>query len=219
MKLPLMPGNFGRRLSILTLLLTVAGGAATAGTISFSGNFNQDDDVWLMVVPLAAPSEVVLSTSSFAAGGFAPVLSVFDQSGLLLATDNDGGVGGCGPRPVDPATGFCWDAYLDLNLSAGNYLLALSEDDNKPYGPTYSDGFSRAGQGDFTGPAFLGQPGSFVLVTGAQRTSDFAVQVQTVPEPGTEILMLGGLVGLLGLVRRTGGRASTRSLRSCINLQ
>jgi len=59
---------------------------------------------------------------AIASGGFEPVLSLFDTSpsANLLGVDQ-GGVApsGCRPRNLDPATGFCLDAYLQEDLPAG----------------------------------------------------------------------------------------------------
>ena len=35
-------------------------------------------------------------------------------------------------------------------LSPGDNLAVLTQDDNTPFGPFFSDGFQRDGQGDFT---------------------------------------------------------------------
>src|SRR5436309_2168188 len=110
-------------------LVTVAAMLAATSygaSISYTGNFVQDDDVVILSFDLASPQTVTLRTWSFAggtnaggglvpAGGFAPVLSLFDASGAkdLLAVDRDGGAGPCGARAADPASGFCWDAYLN----------------------------------------------------------------------------------------------------------
>jgi len=198
-------------------------GISHAASLSYTGNFAQDDDLLTLNFDLASPATVTLRTWSFAggvngagqaipAGGFAPVLSLFDALGTqdLLATDHDGGPGVCRPRAPDPASGFCWDAYLNLSLAAGSYLLALTEDDNTPNGPTFPDGFLRAGQGNFTGDEFGGPPGSsLILADGSQRTSFWAVDLSGVdapsdplPEPSTGILMLLGAALLSFWCRR-----------------
>jgi hypothetical protein len=115
------------------------------------------------------------------------------------------GVATCGGNS-DPATGFCWDVLLDLILPAGNYLAVLTQDDNSPFGPFLSDGFLRDGEGDFTGPNYLGTLGSFVLVTGDQRDGHWAVDISVpgnpIPEPGTLALLAGGLAALARIRRR-----------------
>jgi hypothetical protein len=182
-------------------------------TISYTGNFQHDDDVKDFDFQVASAGLVTLRTWSFAggtnaagtsisSGGFAPVLSLFDDAGDLLQMDYAGMLGGCGVVAADPNTGFCWDAFIAAPLSTGSYTLVLTEDDNLALGPTLADGFSEAGTGDFTGPLFLGTAGSFILADGSSRTSGWAVDITTpaqtavVPEPGSMLLVLSG-AGLL----------------------
>lgn len=194
--------------------------AAQCGTFAFSGNFSQDDDITTISISLTAPATLSVQTLSFAGGlsssgaaiapgGFEPVLSLFDSTGTLLAIDSVGGTApsACGGRGVDPGSGFCLDALLNTPLSTGAYTLALTESDNVPNTLLLADGFSRQGQGNFTGPDNLGQPGSFVLFDGSQRTNFWAIDVAnadaadiaSVPEPGVGWLAAIGLCLLLPL--------------------
>ena len=182
------------------LLLTVSRHAAADVVIaSATGAFTQDDNEQVFNFTLAGPATVTMRTWSFAggtnangqtiaAGGFAPVLSLFDASGAesLLAFDS-GGVApsACSPRKIDPATGFCLDAYLNEALATGSYTLVLTEYDNTPNGPTLPDGFLEQGNGNFTGGPFFLNAGS-----GFQRNADWAVDITSassapVPEPTT----------------------------------
>jgi hypothetical protein len=124
------------------------------------------------------------------------VISLFDSSGNLLVFD-DGGVApsGCGLRNVDPATGFCLDAYINLVLQAGTYTAVLTEFDNTPNGPTLEDGFVEQGGGNFTGGPFLLNAGS-----GFQRTGNWDLDISSTPEPQPTELLVAGLF-VLGLVR------------------
>jgi hypothetical protein len=207
--------------AILLAVAMLAPLVSAASTLSFNGAFGQDESLEWFRVTMNAPGALTVRTWSFAggvnadgttipAGGFAPVLSLFEETGfqLLLAVDHAGGSGpDCGPRPADPFSGFCWDGYLSTSVGAGSYLLALTEDDNLPFGPTLSEGFSRTGQGNFTGPNFLGQPGSFLLVSGEQRTSEWALDIDAdeavaLPEPGTaQFLGAGILLACLARMR------------------
>jgi hypothetical protein len=211
-------------LKTVLFLASALPAALLADTVFLSGSFVQDDSIEWLRISVNSPATVTINTLSFAgginylsdsisAGGFAPVLSLFAESGLqpLLATDHDGGPGpGCGPRASDPASGFCWDGYMSTALPSGSYLLALTEDDNLAFGPTLADGFSRTGQGNFTGPNFTGQSGSFILVTGAQRTSDWDLQIDgattvaavATPELGSMYVFLSGAL-LIGFGRKS----------------
>jgi hypothetical protein len=175
---------------------------AQAGAIQpFTGNFTQDDSEQIFNLVVNQPSTLTVLTLSYAGGidgagvlipegGFDPVFSLFKASnGLLIGESNNGG---CGLVAKDKVTGECWDSYLTEPLAAGDYTLVLTENDNLPYGPYLSDGFSRTGQGDFTGPAFAGHAGAFYDETGDQRTSFWAVDI-------------GGAVTRAGLSRVTAG--------------
>lgn len=192
-------------------LFLAASFSLSATTLSFSGNFSSDDDVVLIPFTVSNTGLVLIQTTSFAASlGFEPVLTLYDASGNLFLQDATGGTtpGGCGVRSIDSSSGFCLDAVIQSILNAGNYTLALTEYDNIPGGPTLADGFPQTGNGNFTGPEFLGGPGSFILFNGDQRTSDWALTIDTpgegsvVPEPGTLGLTGTGLFAIAAALRR-----------------
>lgn len=200
---------------VLPVAMLLAASLSNAATFKFDGSFPQDDFVQFFHVHLTKPGTLSAATTSFAGGGFAPVLSLFESSGfeLLLAIEHPGAIGACGTRELDITSGLCWDAQLAAALPAGNYLLALSQDDNLPLGPFLSQGFSRSGQGNFTGPNFTGTPGSFTLITGGRRTGDWALEINAdsasqVPEPSSLFLCMAA-AGLLAW-RRVFGRISKR---------
>jgi len=192
-------------------LLVVATLRLSATTLSFSGTFSADDDVVLIPLTIASDNHVLFQTTSFAfSKGFEPVLTLFDASGDLFLQDAQGGTmpAGCGVRSVDAVSGFCLDAVIDSFLIAGNYTLALSEFDNIPGGSNLSDGFPQTGSGNFTGPEFLGAPGSFVLFDGEQRTGEWALTtnisttVAPIPEPNPFGLTCIGLLAVFLVSRR-----------------
>ncbi len=155
--------------------LLCSAGCAFAAGFSFSGKFTTDSDTQSYFFTVQSAGTVVLSTSSYAAGGFDPSLAVFDSSGNLIASNRDGG---CANVPANPTTGFCWDAYLSLNLPPGTYQAVLSQGANVASGPTLAAGFAYSGQGNFTrGPESTGT-GGFWSSQGVQANSSFAVGVQ-----------------------------------------
>jgi hypothetical protein len=186
-------------------------GLAQAGTLSYQGQFSTDDQLFVTHFVLAAEEPVTAHTlgyaggtnaagASVAAGGFAPVLALFlDGFGLLDIARGSSQVCGPGAGAADPVSGFCWDAGFSSLLPAGSYTLVLSQDGNEPLGLTPDDGYTQTGQPDYTGLAFLGQPGAmFIQVDGRARTGGWALDVQaaSVPEPGTWLALLLGLATL-----------------------
>jgi len=209
------------KLRLITFGFFLCAVVASAADFSFTGTFLQDDQ--LQYFQFTAPSSsVTLQTFSYAGGvnaagtiiapgGFDPVLSLFNATGGLVgsspltATNDDGS-----SVPIDPVTGNAFDALLQINtLLAGDiYVLVLSQSGNFANGPTFGDGFSEQGSGNFT-PAMFGCGGtSFCDASPAQRTGAWAVDIlgvgaaSSVPEPGSITLLTAAMAGLVLLRRR-----------------
>jgi hypothetical protein len=73
---------------------------AQAAVFSFNGSFTADDNEQFFLFTQTVLSPVTVQTSSYAAGGFDPIVAVFDAAGVLV-DQNDDGVG----VPPDPSTG------------------------------------------------------------------------------------------------------------------
>lgn len=206
------------------LLLLLCAHVLPAATFSFTGTFDQDDDVRFFQFNLDAPSAVTLLTYSYGggtngagevipAGGFEPVISLFSNSGTFLV--GSGPDGSCPPQNVDAGTGLCVDAYVATGLAAGSYFVALTQFFNIPNGPRLSNGFLQQGTGNFTGPEICGTSGSFLDEACNQRTSAFALDIEGVtaaqaldvaptpiPEPASVWLLLPPLAVGVFLRRR-----------------
>jgi hypothetical protein len=206
------------RLAINAVFLAATFAAAHASSISFLGSFTQDDDVRMFTFTWPAAGDLTIRTWSYAggmngdgelipAGGFDPILSLFDVTGQLIAANDNGSP----DVPADPVTGNQWDAFLFLpSFAPGTYTLALTQADNSAIGPTLSDGFLMAGMGNFTGDETGNPGGSFFDISGSQRTDQWALDVigseaiQMVPEPAT-VTMAGTalmIACLLAALRR-----------------
>jgi hypothetical protein len=198
---------------IIALALTVILGTpeTNATVFSYSGNFTQDDNVMLFNFNLLNNASVNISTSSYASGGFDPTLTLFDSTGVFIDQNQDVSISN-------------FDSFMTDSLLAGSYIVALTQYDNFPVAndtnnKLLSDGFTQAGNGNFTGPEFLDPagPGSFINIDGLQRTNQWAVAIEVpdtvnnpaaVPEPSTLLLSAAGLAALYAL-RRKGWRTLT----------
>jgi hypothetical protein len=228
------------RFGLVVLAFCLFTGLATAGSFSFTGTFVQDDQ--LQIFLFTAPSaSVTLRTWSYAGtfdvlgnpvtnaagntipvGGFDPALTVFDAGTVGLGPLSPWAGGNNDGDPaivaVDPATGNAFDSLLLLTGldPTHTYALVLSENDNLSpgYSSTYGDGFSQAGQGDFTAGEQGCAPGTpfcqgpFAPPRSGQWAVDIlgvrdATEAGSSPEPGSMLLLATG-IGTLALLRRRG---------------
>jgi len=113
--------------------------ASYSFTSSSVGGSFADDSRAEFAFTVGSISEVTLRTWSYAggtnaagelisAGGFDPIVSVFDSEGALIADNDDGS------DVVNQETGLSYDALLTLELSEGEYQAVLTEFSN------FSDG-------------------------------------------------------------------------------
>lgn len=201
---------------ILSLIATTTAlsSSVLAADFSFRGTFSADDEVQMFDFNIETTSDVTLKTLSYAggiqadgtdisAGGFDPILALFDGSGDFIDGNDDGIFPDVG---IDPFTGEEFDTFLQTTLDPGNYTVAISQFDNffnGGFGDNVSLGFFEEGNPNFT--ALFGcSNGQFCDVAGDNRTNewafdvlnvDSAVAVETpitedIPEPSTVLALI-----------------------------
>jgi hypothetical protein len=188
--------------SVLMLTVASAVQSATIVTQTYSGPLpgavsgtlpNQGSALELSLTLPAG--DFAAYTTSYAAGGFQPSLTLFDSAGNYLTSS------GAVPPPgatADPTTGLKLDALLtDSGLHAGTYTLALTDWQlqQSPTATNLSDGFG----------SNLGDGTSFVDAAGTTRTGNYAlsfnVATTPVPEPAAVLLLVSGLA-VFGVLNR-----------------
>lgn len=187
--------------------LIVMAAPAAATDFSFTGNFATDDDVAFFNFNVGASSLVTLVTYSYAggvnaagqtiaAGGFDPILSLYDSTGAKVGENDDGGPG---QVPIDTTSGNYWDTFFQATLGAGTYTVAVSQYSN--FGPNNLSGaFPGSGTSNFEDDS------------GNIRDSHWAFDVLgvdsatqpggAVPEPATWAMMITGFAGAGAMLRR-----------------
>jgi hypothetical protein len=182
---------------------------ASAASFSFTGTFSGDADVRYFSFTLASASNVTISSLGYgggtnsagqtiAAGGFDPVVALFDGSGTYMhVTGDEDGAGAA----TDPSTGAAYDPLFSVNLAAGTYTLALTQSFNFANGPTIADGFlfDPVADAHFTADFISCGAAGFCDATGAARTNAWALDIVGVdaafptPLPGALQLFATGL--------------------------
>ncbi|MBU2993524.1 DVUA0089 family protein [Octadecabacter sp. 1_MG-2023] len=199
--------------------------AAHAATFSFSGEFVNDNDVVIFEFQVGALSDINLRSFSYgggtqadgnvvAAGGFDPILTLFNSTGGLINSQDDSS-----NTTPDPITGNTYDVNLDVfALAAGTYSVAVSQYDNFNAGGNLSDGFfyDGAGNENFTAGIASCSNAIFCDVSDTNRTGAFAFDISgvddaiivvdptpnVVPLPAGMPLMLAGIGAFAALRRR-----------------
>lgn len=207
--------------------LAIVGFLANAATVSLTGDLDQNNpnDVALVTFELTRDSGVLLQSWGYGGssgapggtngvgnvvppGGFDPYLSLFQglgESAVFLASNDDGQ---CPPGTPSPA---CADSTLSIgNLRAGNYTLAIS----LPFNYSLAENIGAGTLGD----GFIGLDASFSDGScGSVCTNHFAVDVVSaglVPENGTRVLLLLGLLGLFAAHRKQRALSSAAGLET-----
>lgn len=119
------------------ILLTSA--SARAANLSFTGSFTDPNETRSASFSLTAPATVTIQSSSWAAGGFDPVLTLFDATNGNYIQEQD-------DISANPPN---LDFQLIQALPVGNYQAVLSVVGNYANGANpggnFSDGFTNSG--------------------------------------------------------------------------
>lgn len=197
-----------------SLLLLCVPGFSTQITTSYTGTFTDANSVFTTSFTLDSASHVVLQTYGYGgsasapngannagavidAGGFDPVIYLFDGSGNWLAENDDATAtlndfAACLPGTPD-AKGHCLDARLTVDLNPGTYQIALTAFHNDMTTTSLLGGWNDNG-------TFNDRLNSYAL----DLTATTLGSQSAVPEPGSGILLLP--IAGLGIVwhRRRG---------------
>jgi hypothetical protein len=185
--------------------------------IIFTGVFSADDQQAIFSF-VASGAKPIISTTSYAGGGFNTDLALFGHTFLFPETTLQSNE----PLIGQDANGF-GDSVINTGVAPNNvnivsgqtYWVVLTQYDNSANGPTFGDGFHEAGNPNFTagfgcGPGFFCDPNTFTnrnnnWTLDFKNVASAQQQGSSVPEPSTFLLLGTVLAGVLATRRRKSG--------------
>ena len=209
--------NLSLSVAALTLLFVPDVQPATIVSQTFSGSYpatitgtlaNQDT-VLEEAFSLTSLSNLTILTTSYAAGGFEPNITLYDSSGGFIASSAPPGSNPA--AKADPHTGLALDTELtQSNVKPGSYTVALTdwELSQSPTATNLSDGFT----------SNLGSGTTFVDVMGNTRSGNFALVINptstTTATPELSTFWLGTALLVPALLTRKRLRSMQSKVRS-----
>jgi len=198
-----------RSFGLAALVMAAMAVPSSAATLSYSGNFTNDNDVVQISFTLTDTVFVSFQTFGYGGGvngagqvilpgGFEPTLQLFfaTTGDIASGTMYPGAAPDpCGPRIPDPnRANLCLDVFSQVSLNAGSYILAITQNPNVTAGNNLSAGFIYDLDPNFA-TGFQG------VSSGLPGDSHWALDITVSPEPGAALLMAPALL-LIGVIRR-----------------
>ena len=158
--------------------------------VTLTGSLPNQGTALAQAFTLAAPSDLIISTDSYAAGGFQTNLLLFDGMGMFVTAGVPAGM-------PDPNTGLIGDSRLrGRNLTAGMYTLVIADFllNQSLTATNLSDGLT----------VNYGNGTAFIDAFGNARTGNYSLSISTavpddpaaIPEPSTAWLAAPALAWL-----------------------
>lgn len=205
-------------LSVALIGMVLSAGAATID-VDFSGQFQQDNDVFCLDFTVDSDRFVSIFTSSWLSPnsglGFDTALGLWDDAGVFLNFNDDVLLPGSETTNTGTYSYGENDAFLnDIYLGAGSYTLALLQTGNFPISGLLTDGFSQDGNPNYTRDVYHYGPEPYFngVYSNDPRTGDwelhlvgistYSVKGAVVPIPEPAALALLGFAISAGLLRR-----------------